>query len=208
MFRTYLRLLGFAKPLGKYAVPYFFYAVLHAIFNTFNYALIIPILNTMFRQDFRFEPVYDFPAISLDAGGFDALLSYFYTMFFGETFDHIYFLALLAGVVICTNFLSNLFRYLSAMTVENLRVCTLQRMRDEMFSRVIHMNVGYFSDQRKGDIISKITSDVTVVQYCITNTLQVAFRDPFLIIGYLVLMISISWQLALFSVLCRSWVLS
>lgn len=201
MFRTYLRLLGFAKPLGKYAVPYFFYAVLHAIFNTFNYALIIPILNTMFRQDFRFEPVYDFPAISLDAGGFDALLSYFYTMFFGETFDHIYFLALLAGVVICTNFLSNLFRYLSAMTVENLRVCTLQRMRDEMFSRVIHMNVGYFSYQRKGDIISKITSDVTVVQYCITNTLQVAFRDPFLIIGYLILMISISWQLALFSVL-------
>jgi len=57
MFRTYLRLLGFAKPLGKYAVPYFFYAVLHAIFNTFNYALIIPILNTMFRQDFRFDPV-------------------------------------------------------------------------------------------------------------------------------------------------------
>lgn len=201
MFKTYLRLLGFARPLSKYAVPYFFYAVLHAIFNTFNYALIIPILNTMFRQDFQFQPVYEFPAISLDSGGFDALLSYFYTLFFGEEFNHVHFLALLAVVVICTNFLSNLFRYLSAMTVENLRVCTLQRMRDEMFSRVIHMNVGYFSDQRKGDIISKITSDVTVVQYCITNTLQVAFRDPFLIIGYLVLMISISWQLALFSVL-------
>lgn len=201
MFKTYLRLLGFARPLSRYAVPYFFYAILHAVFNTFNYALIIPILNTMFRQDFVFEPVYEFPPISLDSGGFDALLSYFYTVSFGEEFNHVYFLALLGIVVICTNFLSNLFRYLSAMTVENLRVCTLQRMRDEMFSRVIHMNVGYFSDQRKGDIISKITSDVTVVQYCITNTLQVAFRDPFLIIGYLVLMISISWQLALFSVL-------
>lgn len=201
MFKTYLRLLGFARPLSKYAVPYFFYAVLHAVFNTFNYALIIPILNTMFRQDFVFEPVYSFPPIELSSGGFDALLSYFYTICFGETFDHVYFLALLAVVVIITNLLSNLFRYLSAMTVESLRVCTLQRMRDEMFSRVIHMNVGYFSDQRKGDIISKITSDVTVVQYCITNTLQVAFRDPFLIIGYMVLMISISWQLALFSVL-------
>ncbi len=201
MFKTYLRLLGFARPLSKYAVPYFFYAVLHAIFNTFNYALIIPILNTMFRQDFVFDPVYEFPPISLDSGGFDALLSYFYTMVFGGEFNHVHFLAMLAIVVICTNLLSNLFRYLSAMTVENLRVCTLQRMRDEMFSRVIHMNVGYFSDQRKGDIISKITSDVTVVQYCITNTLQVAFRDPFLVIGYLVLMISISWQLALFSVL-------
>ena len=74
-------------------------------------------------------------------------------------------------------------------------------MRDEMFSRVIDMNVGFFSEQRKGDIMSKITQDVMVVQFCITNTLQVAFRDPFLIIGYLTLMIGISWQLSLFAVL-------
>ena len=76
------------------------------------------------------------------------------------------------------NLLSNLFRYASAMTVERLRVNTIQRMRDEMYSRVLEMNVGFFSDQRKGDIMSKITQDVMVVQYCITNTLQVAFRDP------------------------------
>ena len=63
------------------------------------------------------------------------------------------------------------------------------------------MNVGYFSDQRKGDIMSKITSDVMVVQYCVTNTLQVAFREPFLIIGYVFMMIKISWELTLFSVL-------
>ena len=63
------------------------------------------------------------------------------------------------------------------------------------------MNVGYFSDQRKGDIMSKITSDVMVVQFCITNTLQVAFREPFLIIGYCVLMVNISWQLTVFSIL-------
>ena len=48
--------------------------------------------------------------------------------------------------------------------VENMRTRTLQRMRNEMFSKVVDMNVGYFSDQRKGDIISKITSDVGVVQ--------------------------------------------
>ena len=82
-----------------------------------------------------------------------------------------------------------------------MRVTTVQRMRNMMFDSVIGKDVGYFSGQRKGDIISRITSDVMVVQYCITNTLQVAFREPFLIIGYLVLMLSISWQLALFSVL-------
>lgn len=48
MFKTYLRLLNFAKPLSRYTVPYFIFAALHAVFNTFNYAMIIPILTTMF----------------------------------------------------------------------------------------------------------------------------------------------------------------
>lgn len=203
MIKTYFRLLGFAKPLSRYTIPYFFFAALHAVFNTFNYAMIIPILNAMFGNEggFNFTPTYTFPTIALNQEGFNAILSFFYTYTFGTEFNTTKFLALLGVVTICMNLLSNLFRYASAMTVETLRVNTLRRMRDEMFSRVLEMNVGYFSDQRKGDIMSKITQDVMVVQYCITNTLQVAFRDPFLIIGYLTLMIGISWQLSLFAVL-------
>ena len=201
MFKTYLRLLGFAKPLSRYTIPYFIFAALHAVFNTFNYVMIIPILNTMFEADFEFVPIYAFPEVSLNADGFNALLCWVYTNTFGTDFDHVRFLAMLGGVTMAMNLLSNTFRYAAAMTVETLRVTTLRRMRDEMFSKVITMNVGYFSEQRKGDIMSKITQDVMVVQYCITNTLQVAFRDPFLIIGYLSLMIGISWQLSLFAVL-------
>ena len=203
MLKTYFRLLGFAKPLSRYTIPYFFFAALHALFNTFNYAMIIPILNAMFNTDggFVFTPIYELPAISLDAAGFNSVLCYLYTFCIGTDFSTVYFLALLGGVTVAMNLLSNLFRYAAAMTVETLRVNTVRRMRDEMFSRVIDMNVGYFSEQRKGDIMSKITQDVMVVQFCITNTLQVAFRDPFLIIGYLTLMIGISWQLSLFAVL-------
>lgn len=203
MIKTYFRLLSFAKPLSRYTIPYFFFAALHAVFNTFNYAMIIPILDAMFsaNSSFEFVPVYTFPALQFDAEGFNAILSYFYTIFFGAYFQQIKFLGLLGGVTIAMNLLSNLFRYAAAMTVETLRVNTLQRMRDEIFRHVLDMNVGFFSDQRKGDIMSKITQDVMVVQYCITNTLQVAFRDPFLIIGYLVLMIGISWQLSLFAVI-------
>ena len=51
MLKTYFRLLGFAKPLSRYAIPYFIFAALHAVFNTFNYAMIIPILNAMFTKD-------------------------------------------------------------------------------------------------------------------------------------------------------------
>ena len=203
MLKTYFRLLGFAKPLSRYTIPYFFFAALHAVFNTFNYAMIIPILNAMFESDggFNFVPTYSFPPIELNADGFNAILCYLYTISLGENFSQIYFLALLGIVTVMMNLLSNTFRYAAAMTVERMRVKSVQRMRDAMFSRVVDMNVGYFSEQRKGDIMSKITQDVMVVQFCITNTLQVAFRDPFLIIGFLTLMIGISWQLSLFAVI-------
>ena len=165
--------------------------------------MIIPILNAMFNSEggFHFEPVYALPAIELNEAGFNVLLSWVYTMFFGTDFQVVKFLAMLGGVTIMMNLLSNLFRYASAMTVESLRINTVRRMRNEMYAKVMSMNVGFFSEQRKGDIMSKITQDVMVVQYCITNTLQVAFRDPFLIVGYLVLMIGISWQLSLFAVI-------
>lgn len=203
MLKTYFRLLSFAKPLSRYTIPYFIFAALHALFNTFNYAMIIPILNAMFGSEggFKFVPCYTLPELSFNEAGFNAILSYCYTMLFGENFSVSKFLLLLGLITVAMNLLSNLFRYASAMTVEVLRVNTVRKMRNEMFARVVDMNVGFFSDQRKGDIISKITQDVIVVQYCITNTLQVAFRDPFLIIGFLVLMVSISWQLSLFAII-------
>ena len=201
MMKTYLRLLGFASPLSRYAVPYFFYSVLHALFNTFTYTMIIPIIGTLFSEGYVFTPTYEFPAIALNNECLNSALNYFYTMAFGEEYRVTWLLALLSGILIASNMLSNLFRYLGAMTVETMRTRTLQRMRNEMFERTMGMNVGYFSDQRKGDIMSKITSDVMVVQFCITNTLQVAFREPFLIIGYCVLMVNISWQLTVFSIL-------
>ena len=201
MFKTYLRLLEFAKPLSKYAVPYFIYSVLHAVFNTFNYAMIMPILNAMFSEGYQFTPIYEMPALSFKGEVLQQWLNYIYTHIFGTEWCITNVLVMLAVILIVMNLFSNLFRYLGGYTVENMRVTTVQRMRNAMFDSVICKDVGYFSDQRKGDIISRITSDVLVVQFCITNTLQVAFREPFLIVGYLVLMLSISWQLALFSVL-------
>ena len=202
MFKTYLRLLNFAKPLSRYTIPYFIFAALHALFNTFNYAMIIPILTTMFNSGGSLVAITTFPGVEFTEEGFSNILCYFYGVTFGAgEIDKVRFMILLGVVTVCMNLFSNLFRYASAMTVERLRVNTIQRMRDEMYSRVLEMNVGFFSDQRKGDIMSKITQDVMVVQYCITNTLQVAFRDPFLIVGYLALMIGISWELSLFAII-------
>ena len=201
MMSTYMRLLGFAKPLSRYAVPYFFYSVLHALFNTFTYTMIIPIIGTLFSEGYVFQPTYELPAVALNTECLNGIISYLYTQLFGEEFLTTRLLALLSAVLILCNVLSNAFRYLGSMTVETMRTRTLQRMRNDMFERTMSMNVGYFSDQRKGDIMSKITSDVMVVQFCITNTLQVMFREPFLILGYVVMMVNISWQLTVFSIL-------
>lgn len=200
MFKTYMRLLGFARPIKKYAIPYGIYSLLYALFNSLTFMLIIPILNTMFDDGFSTEYVEKLPPVELNQEYLTTLFNYTYSHLF-DTYDRQNVLLLLAAVAIIISFLSNLFRYLGSWTIENMRTRTLQKMRNEMFSRVMDMNVGYFSDQRKGDIISKITSDVGVVQFCITNTLQVSFREPFLIVGYIVMMIAISWELAIFSVL-------
>ncbi|MEG2614668.1 MAG: ABC transporter transmembrane domain-containing protein, partial [Alistipes sp.] len=202
MFKTYIRLLGFASPIAKYAIPYFFYALFYAIFNTCNYGMIIPIMKTMFMDGYTFHAIYEMPtSASVFDLSVDSWMSYIYTTLFGTDFLMSKMLILLAAITIVMNLLSNVFRYMSAWTVENMRTRSLQRMRNEMFNKVVGMNAGYFSEQRKGDIMSRITQDVMVVQFCITNTLQVAFRDPLQIIGYLVLMVGISWQLSLFAIL-------
>lgn len=200
MFKIYMRLLGFARPIRKYAIPYFFYSLFYALFNSLTFLLIMPILKTMFDADYTFVYVEKLPPLAFNQEYLTALFNFTYSHLFNE-YNPENVLLLLAIVTIFVSLLSNLFRYMGAWTVENMRTRTLQRMRNEMFSKVVDMNVGYFSDQRKGDIISKITSDVGVVQFCITNTLQVAFREPFLIIGYLVAMFSISWELSVFSIL-------
>ncbi len=201
MLKTYRKLLQFARPIEKYAVPYFFFAVLYALFNSLNYAMIAPIMSTLFDEDFTFRAQHSLPEFSFSGETFTAYLNYFYTMVFGEQFSMQMMLMLLAIVVVFMSLFSNLFRYLCAWTVENLRTRTVQNIRNQMFDKIMDMHVGYFSDQRKGDIISKITSDVSMVQFCITNTLQVAFREPFLVVGYLILMFRYSWQLSIFSII-------
>lgn len=200
MFKTYMRLMGFARPIGRYMIPYFVCSVLYAVFNTFTYVAAIPIIQSMFDPEFAWTPVDEFPRLALNSEFMTQAVSYLYSRIF-EEFHPIYMLAMLACIIIVINFLSNLFRYLGAWTIENMRTRTLQRLRNDLFSHVIGMNVGFFSEQRKGDVMSRITNDVMMVQFCITNTLQVIAREPFLVIGFIVAMINISWELSVFAII-------
>ena len=195
--KTYFRLLLFAKPIEKYAIPYVIFTLLAVIFSTLNLALLAPLLNTLFGQNDGEAA----PAAEPDS--WTDILGYF-----NYYADHAYFtygpleaLKLVCLVIVISVFLANIFRYFSQRVMENLRIHTLLNLRRKVFDNVMNMHIGYFSNQRKGDIISKIASDVQVVQYSVTGTLQVVFKEPLQLIAYLVILFAISYKLTLFALL-------
>ncbi|RYE47740.1 MAG: ABC transporter ATP-binding protein, partial [Sphingobacteriales bacterium] len=95
----------------------------------------------------------------------------------------------------------NIFRYLSQRYMEDLRVHTLLNMRKTVFYNVMNLDLHYFNNERKGDIVSKVASDVQVVQFTVTNTLQVIFKEPLQLLFYLFVLLLISVKLTLFSLL-------
>lgn len=199
--KTYFRLLSFAKPIEKYAIPYIICTIITVIFGTLNLALLVPLLQVLFKgtgdTELQAPEVINKPESWLDFGDW-----------FTYYADRLYFdlgpyeaLKYVCIVIIISVFISNLFRYLSQRIMENLRIHTLLNLRKAVFNNVMDLHIGFFSSQRKGDIISKIASDVQVVQYSVTATLQVVFKEPLQLIAYIVVLFSLSVKLTLFSML-------
>jgi subfamily B ATP-binding cassette protein MsbA len=199
--KTYFRLLSFAKPIEKFAIPYIIFTILYVIFSTLVLTLLGPLLNTLFNTDTcqaaqvaarSVKPVH-----LLDLTGWFN----YYLIYFKNTYSSWVALKFVCTVVIVSVFLSNIFRYLSARIMENLRVHTLLNLRKAVFSSVMNLHLGFFSNERKGDIISKVSSDVQVVQFTVTGTLQVIFKEPLTIIAMLIALFLKSAQLTLISLL-------
>lgn len=193
---TYFRLLSFARPLEKFAVPYVITTLLAIFFNTLNLFLLVPLLHVLFNTS-GVETVYEKPE-----SGWNMLENFnYYTQYIQNEFGTYGALQFVCAIIIASVFLSNLFRYISQRIMENLRVHTLLNMRRAVFNSVMNMHLGFFNNERKGDIMSKVTNDVQVVQFTVTGTLQVIFREPVQLIAYLVALFAISYKLTFFSIL-------
>ncbi len=192
--KTYFRLLSFARPIGKFAAPYFILTLLSIIFNTLNYALLAPMLKAIFNPDAKlllkpknwWNPIDD--------------LNYF-AQVANQHYGTLGALKFICVAIVTSVLLSNIFRYFSQRIMENLRIYTLLNLRRTVFNNVMNLHLGYFNNERKGDILSKISADVQVVQFSVTGTLQVAFKEPFQLLFYLVTLFVISVKLTLFSML-------
>lgn len=194
--KTYFRLLSFARPIGKFAVPYFILTLLSIIFNTLNYVLLAPLLKAIFN------PGAAGKALVKPLNWWNPLndLSYF-AQLANQRYGTLGALQFICVAIIISVLLSNIFRYFSQRIMENLRIFTLLNLRRTVFNNVMNLHLGYFNNERKGDILSKISADVQVVQFSVTGTLQVAFKEPFQLLFYLVTLFVISVKLTLFSML-------
>jgi subfamily B ATP-binding cassette protein MsbA len=198
--KVYFRLLSFAKPIEKFAIPYIIATLLSVLFNTFNFTLLVPLLDTLFTQTDKVEKTsgtVDKAASTFDLlGRFNDYIDYSIT-YNGKAET----LSIVCIVILGSVLLANLFRYLSQRFMEDLRVHTLLNLRKTVFNNVMDLHIGYFNNERKGDIISKVASDVQVVQFTVTNTLQVVFKEPLQLIFYVAVLLSISIKLTLFALL-------
>jgi subfamily B ATP-binding cassette protein MsbA len=196
--KIYFRLLSFAKPIEKFAIPYAITTILAIICNTFLFTLLGPLLETLFTPDSESSA----PTLLKKVGTFDLVgqFSNFIKQSI-ETYGDIHTLQVVCGVIVISVVLANFFRYLSGRYMEDLRVHTLLNLRKTVFNNIMDLHVGYFSNERKGDIISKVASDVQVVQFTVTNTLQVIFKEPVQLLFYIGVLLSISVQLTIFSLL-------
>lgn len=193
---TYFRLLSFARPLAKFAVPYVITTFLAVIFNTLNLFLLVPLLTILFNTN-GVNTVYDKPdSVWNIMDSFN-----YYAQEINKEYGTYGALQFICIIIVVSVLLSNVFRYTSQRIMENLRVHTLLNIRRTIFNNVMDMHLGFFNNERKGDILSKITNDVQVVQYTVTGTLQVIFREPFQLIAYLVALFFLSYKLTLFSIL-------
>lgn len=198
--KTYFRLLSFAKPIEKYAIPYVIATIIATFFNTFNFTLLSPLLNTIFLKGGETAKTAEAAAKKDDFFNFLAKYDHYVHTTIAKYGDW-YTLQVICGVILGSVLLSNLFRYIAQRYMEDLRVHTLLNLRKSVFDNVMNLHLGYFSNERKGDIISKVASDVQVVQFTVTNTLQVVFKEPLQLIFYIVVLLGISVKLTLFSLL-------
>ena len=195
--KTYFRLLSFAKPIEKFAIPYIITTIFSVIFSTLNLALLAPLLQTLFSSKQA-----HFVVLGPKPPFFNIMATFnYYVQYMLNNYGPWGTLQFVCATIVVSALLGNFFRYLSQRTMENLRVHTLLNFRRRVFNNVMNLHLGYFSNERKGNIISKIASDVQVVQFSVTSTLQVVFKEPLTLIAYMAWLFAISANLTFYSLL-------
>ncbi|MEQ8882190.1 MAG: ABC transporter transmembrane domain-containing protein, partial [Cyclobacteriaceae bacterium] len=207
--RTYLRIMGFARPLGLLVPQFVIFTLLATIFSVVNISILAPVMEILFGSSSQSdcdcgeavtEVVAEMPPLDFSIRYFVDLFYYYLNTYKVEegVIATLYFVC---SVLITSVFLANIFRYLSTLILERVRINVIENLRNKAFFAITHFDLGYFTEKRKGDIMSRVSSDVLEVETSVVSSLKVLFKEPFLIIGFFTAMFFTSPKLTLYSMI-------
>ena len=194
---------GFWQLLKRFVPPYKKYIALNIVFNLlaafltlFSFALIIPILEMLFglnTNTYQFMPVGSASLQDVMVNDF-----YYYVQCIIERYGQSTALAAIAAALVFMTGLKTGSSYLSFYFMIPIRTGVVRDIRNQIYDKITSLPLGFFSNERKGDVMARMSGDVTEVENSIMTSLDMLFKNPIMIIACLVMMIVISWQLTLF----------
>ena len=196
----------FLKVLRRFALPYKGYIIgaiianlLSAVMNVFSFMSIMPMLNMLFGMD---TAAYDFMAWDGPGSLKDIAINnlYYYTSLLIGEYGHKTTLLLIGLFLVVTTFIKTFCYFLSSAVMVPLRTGIVRDIRILVYDKVLHLPLAFVNDERKGDIIARMSGDVGEVENSVTSSLDMLIKNPILIIFYFATLIFISWQLTLFTI--------
>ena len=195
----------FVPPYKKYLVLSVVFNILSAVLNIFSFMAIIPILQILFKTDGAAAPatlmewggvgLFDFDALKVVA----ANNANWYVHRLIDTMGPSTTLLLIGLFLAFTTFLKTGAYFLSSATIIPIRTGVVRDIRNQLYRKITSLPLGFFSEERKGDIIARMSGDVQEIESSIMSSLDMLFKNPILIIAYFSTLLFISWQLTLFT---------
>lgn len=205
--KTYIRILQYVKPYWKRLILIFILSVLYAVLNGVSIYLVIPLLDTLFQE----SSVSSQPSTTQQIDQTSSLLpgfindfkdsvSEWFTNFVyqGEKID---ILLKICFIILLVFFLKNLFGYLQSNLMSYVEYSSMNDLRDAAYRHLHKLPIGYFKKEKVGNLISRFTNDVTKIQDSVSATFSNLIKEPLTIVVFLIIALSISWQLTLFSLI-------
>lgn len=191
----------FIRPYLRNLIGSVSYNILSALLNVFSFALLIPILRILFKIS---TETYEYVPFS-QAQGMDDLFHVLKNNFFYKITDYINVygeaktLLILGVVLIVMTFLKTACYFGSSAVMVPMRNGVVRDIRIQIYDKVLSLPMGFFSKERKGDIITRMSGDVSEIENSITQSLDMLIKNPILILVYLGTLVAISWQLTIFT---------
>jgi len=176
---------------------YLILATLSIIFSLVNFTLLKPLFDVIFEQ-VPTQALEQPPAFQPSIAYLTSMFNY-YMLETVEVYGKEGALYFVCAVIIVSVFLANFFKYLANVTMAQIRARVVYNVRNGLFDKINSLHLGFFTNERKGDLMSRITNDVQEVENSVVNTLKVVYREPATLIGYFAVLFYMSAELTVFT---------